>query len=346
MVHLLNRTILRPRNIHVSGSMSQPVQTYAPSDAEIADFVANVRSGLTQHDQKTLDSKYFYDQVGSALFEVITLLPEYGLARADERLIDRHAAEIVGRLHSNVVVAELGSGSGTKTRRILFEIAGSGSATYFPIDLSRAALNRCQQELQDIDRVRIEPLVASYMDGLREAMTRTPANTQFLLLFLGSTIGNFERTRVSQFLRDVRGSLREGDVFFIGADLEKPIPQVLAAYDDPLGVTAAFNLNVLARINRELDGNFDLDQFEHVALYEENERRVEMHLRARQEQEVRIGLADLKLTISEGETIWTESSHKFNCEEIARLAADSGFRCVDQWLDDEWPFAENVLVAN
>ena len=325
--------------------MTQPAQTYDLSDAEIADFIAAVRHGLTARGQKTLDPKYFYDHVGSALFEVITLLPEYGVTRADEWLIDRHARQLADRFESDVVVAELGSGTGTKTRRILSEIAKTESVTYFPIDVSRAALERCQQALRDIDGVSIEPLVSSYMEGLAEAMTRTPPDSQFLLLFLGSTIGNLDRPGVTEFLRDVRGVLRNNDVFFLGADLEKSIPQLLAAYDDPLGVTAAFNLNILARINRELEGNFDLNGFQHVALYDEGERRIELYLRARRNQIIRIEAADLTVTIREGETIWTESSHKFNCEEIVRMGTESGFRCVAQWVDAEWPFAENVLIA-
>ena len=325
--------------------MTQPARTYDSSDAQITDFIVDVRNGLTKRDQKTLDPKYFYDHVGSALFEVITLLPEYGVTRADERLIDRHAGQLADRFESDVVVAELGSGTGTKTRRILSEIAKTESVTYFPIDVSRAALERCQQALREIDGVRVEPLVSSYLEGLQEAMTRTPPDSQFLLLFLGSTIGNFDRSMIAEFLRDVRGLLRNNDAFFLGTDLEKSIPQLLAAYDDPLGVTAAFNLNILARINRELEGNFDLDEFQHVVRYDEGERRIEIYLRTRRDQEVRIEAADLTVTIREGETIWTESSHKFNCEEIVRMGTDSGFRCVAQWVDGEWPFAENVLIA-
>ena len=166
--------------------MTQPAQTYDSSDAEITDFIVDVRNGLSQRDQKTLDPKYFYDHVGSALFEVITLLPEYGVTRADERLIDRHVGQLADRFESDVVVAELGSGAGTKTRRILSEIAKTESVTYFPIDVSRAALERCQQALRETDGVSVEPLVASYIEGLTEAMQNVARDAQCHFFDAGS----------------------------------------------------------------------------------------------------------------------------------------------------------------
>ncbi len=315
------------------------------TELQFDEFVTDVRNGLTRVPQKILRSQYLYDDIGSALFEVITLLPEYGLTRADERLLDRHASDLSALLSSNVVVAELGSGSGVKTRRILTELTNRGGITYFPIDISVAALERCRTELQQVQKVRIDPLAYSYMDGLREAVDRAPGSAQLLLLFLGSTIGNFDRPVAIEFLRDIRSVLRAGDVMLFGTDMEKPIPQLLAAYDDPAGVTAAFNKNIIARINRELGGDFDLAEFEHVAVYNEAERRIEMHLNSCLHQKVHIPAAKLTVNFRKGETIWTESSHKFNCEEIVRMATETGFRCDQQWVDEDWPFAENVLVA-
>jgi len=167
-----------------------------------------------------------------------------------------------------------------------------------------------------------------------------------LLLFLGSTIGNFERPVALEFLCSVRDLLEPNDVLYLATDLEKPVPRQLHAYDDSIGATAAFNLNILARINRELGADFDLTQFRHLAVYNERERRIEMYLTSTTEQKVAIPAADLSVQFRRDETIWTESSHKFNCEEVVRLANAAGFRCNTQWVDEEWPFAQSVLIAD
>jgi L-histidine N-alpha-methyltransferase len=164
-------------------------------------------------------------------------------------------------------------------------------------------------------------------------------------LFLGSTIGNFERGPGADFLREIRDLLKPDDSLLLGTDLVKPVSQVLPAYDDPTGVTAAFNLNLLARMNRELGADFDLRQFRHEARYNEAERRIEMHLRAETEQTVNIRAAEFQLTLRAGETIWTESSHKFGLAEVQRLARATGYVCVEQWVDAEWAFAENLLTV-
>ncbi len=320
--------------------------THDPADSDVREFAGAVRESLRGHSQKTLDSRYLYDAIGSHLFEVITLLPEYGVTRADERVIDCHAGDLAQEMGSTVVLAELGSGTGVKTHRIISELTRNGPLVYFPIDVSASALDRCQRELEHIDEVDVQPLQLPYFEGLRVAMDRTPQDTRLLLLFLGGTIGNFDRPAIPEFLKRLRSTIRSGDAFLLGSDLEKPVPQLLAAYDDVLGVTAAFNLNVLARINRELGGNFDLASFEHLARYDAGERRIEMHLRARSDQNVRIRAADMEIHIQEGETIWTESSHKFNIEEIARISKACGFRCAAQWVDADWPFAETLLIAD
>src|SRR5579862_6419073 len=202
----------------------------------------------------------------------------------------------------------------------------------------------CERELGDIDAVHIVGFEREYLDGLLEVAARRRMGEQLLVLFLGSTIGNFEHPADVNFLRKVRQILQPGDALLLGTDLEKPVPQLIAAYDDSLGVTAAFNLNLLARINRELDADFDLDQFEHVAKFNQDARSVEMHIRSRKQQTVTIPAADLSVEFAEGETIWTESSHKYSLEEISRIAEKSGFRCDAVWIDDEWPFAENLLI--
>jgi len=309
------------------------------------EFGEDVRAGLTREGQKELPSKYLYDDVGSALFEVISHLPEYGLTRADERLLRRHADEIVDRVDGPVAVAELGSGSGRKTRWLLEAFCRRQRTSYYPVEISRSALVMCERELSDIDAISIVGFEREYLDGLLEiAAFRRPSQRLFVL-FLGSTIGNFDRTAGIRFLSEVRNILQPGDSLLLGTDLEKPPLQLLHAYDDELGVTAAFNLNLLARINRELGADFDLAQFAHVAKINQESRSVEMHLESKRAQVVSIPAAEVVVEFREGETIWTESSHKYSAAEIFATAERAGFRCEVQWIDQQWPFAENLLIA-
>jgi dimethylhistidine N-methyltransferase len=310
-----------------------------------ADFAADIRAGLTKAGQKELPSKYLYDTLGSKLFEVIVELPEYGLTRADERLLRGYAPEIVRQMPGDVIVCELGSGSGKKTRWILEAFSRRRHTSYFPIEISPAALAECRRELADIDSVGIVGLEREYLDGLLEVAARRREGQRILVLFLGSTIGNFSHPADENFLRDIRAILQTEDALLLGTDLEKPIPQLIDAYDDPLGVTAAFNLNLLARINRELEGGFDLSQFEHVAKFNSETRSVEMHLQSKRRQTVAIRRADLTVAFDEGETIWTENSHKYSLPEVARMAGAAGFHCEGQWIDQQWPFAESLLLV-
>jgi L-histidine Nalpha-methyltransferase len=319
--------------------------THGVSGNVRADFAADVRIGLTNAGQKELPSKYLYDEVGSALFEVITLLPEYGLSRAGARLLKRHAEEIIDRLPSPVVVAELGSGSGAKTRWILEALSQRQPVTYYPIDISRTALSRCWQELGRIDSVSIVGFERAYLDGLLDVASRRKPGERLLLLFLGSTIGNFDRPAAAKFLREVRHVLYAGDALLLATDLEKSVSDLLLAYDDPAGVTAAFNRNLLARINRELDGDFDVASFQHQARYNSEHRRIEMHLRSTRRQTAHIYGASLDVTLENGETIWTESSHKYRCQEAAGMGLEAGFRCEAQWVDAEWPYAQSLFLA-
>lgn len=319
--------------------------TQAIPATPLADFAADVHAGLTASGQKELPSKYLYDEVGSALFEVICVLPEYGLTRADERLLRRHANEIVSHFQAPVLVTELGSGSGRKTRWVLEALCRRQATSYFPIEISQSALARCVQELGQLSSLSIVGVERPYLDGLLEVAARRRAREHLLVLFLGSTIGNFDREPGLNFIREIRRILRPGDGLLMGTDLEKPVRDLISAYDDPLGVTAAFNLNLLARINRELGGNFDLSAFEHLARYETAHRRIEMHLRSRVTQRVSIPRAGVEVDFEDGESIWTESCHKYNVEEVVQLAAAGGFDCAAQWVDGEWLFAESLLIA-
>jgi len=321
-----------------------PQRTESIAASTAGDFAAEVAAGLTKP-QKELPSKYLYDEVGSALFEVISVLPEYGLARAGERLLRRHAGDIVAQLSQPVAVAELGSGTGKSTRWLLEALARRQPVTYYPIDISRAALARCERELSQIDSVSLVGFERAYLDGLLEVAARRREGEHLLVLFLGSTIGNFDRPAGEEFLRAVRRILQPGDALLLATDLEKPMPQLILAYDDPLGVTAAFNLNLLARVNRELEADFNLARFRHQARWDARARRLEMHLVSLAEQSVTLRKLGLTVGFREGETIWTESCHKYNLEEVFQMAARAGYHCRAQWVDSEWPFAQSLYVA-
>jgi L-histidine N-alpha-methyltransferase len=307
---------------------------------ELAPFALDVLEGLTKR-EKSLPPRYFYDDLGSALFQAITLLPEYGLTRADERLLEEYAPAVAAQLQAPFLIAELGSGDGSKTSHLLRAAGVHGElVTYCPIDISSAALDVCQRALEPFANVR--PILADYFTGLRQVRDRRSEQDQLLMLFLGSTIGNFDRETIPEFVREVRSFLKAGDLFLLGADLVKPEQALLDAYDDSVGVTAAFNLNLLRRINTELGGNFNLRAFRHQALWNPQLRRIEIHLVSSVEQVVFVEALQLAVTFREGETIWTESCHKFTVEELQMLGCDAGFEVVATWIDPEWPFAESL----
>ncbi len=251
----------------------------------------------------------------------------------------------MGRLTSPLRVAELGSGSGKKTRWILEALSRRQITYYYPIEISPHALAALEKELAQIDMVSVVGYEQPYLEGLRSVAEGRGDRDHVLVLFLGSTIGNFDREAGDLFLREVRATLRPGDALLLGTDLEKAVELQLLAYDDPAGVTAAFNLNLLARINRELGADFDLASFRHEARWNYADRRIEMHLRSTCRQSARIPAANLRIVLNEDETIWTESSHKYRVEEIPEMAERTGFRCDAQWIDEEWPFAQNLLLA-
>jgi dimethylhistidine N-methyltransferase len=308
---------------------------------QLSPFAIDVLTGLTAS-QKTIPPRYFYDDLGSALFEAITLLPEYGLTRADERLLRKHAVDIATVAGDLSTVAELGSGSGKKTRHVL-EALGANGTCYRPIDVSAGALTACAKELESVCDVR--PVCGDWLEGLAAIGETREPNGRLLLLFLGSTIGNVDRDTIIPFLRDLRHQLKSGDLFLLGADLVKDVPRMLAAYDDSTGVTAAFNLNLLGRMNRELGADFDLRTFAHEARWNEEARRIEMHLLSCRKQRISLGSLETSVCFAAGETIWTESSHKFTVSELDEYAQSSGFQAVTAWVDQEWPFAEALWRA-
>ena len=319
--------------------MSSNVRLNAVDTDPSAAFAHDVREGLGRGGQKGVPCRYLYDEVGSSLFEAITHLPEYGVTRADERLLRRHAVDVARRFVTAPLVVELGSGSGRKTRHVLDALGRIGPVDYRPIDVSSEALRVCAQELSPF--ATVSPVEADYLEGLRTVVADRRGR-RILLLFLGGTIGNFDPGPRTAMLRSIGALLSPGDLFLFGADLVRDPELLLPAYADAIGVTAAFNLNVLARINRELRGDFDLSRFEHLAVFDAKASRVEMHLRAVEDQRVSVADAGFQVDLAAGETIWTESSYKFDADEVTGWSSPAGFRSLDQWIDNEWAFSENL----
>jgi L-histidine N-alpha-methyltransferase len=300
-------------------------------------FVANdatasaAREGLTAT-PKWLPAKLFYDEAGSALFEQITELPEYYLTRTERSIFENFAPEILQSAGPSLTLVELGAGTAAKTCILIEELLRRQSrAMFYPIDVSPSALQEAATQLgRQFPQLRVNPIVADYTGGV-EALTRISGRK--LVLYIGSSIGNFEPDNSIRVLRRVRRTLRAGDALLLGADFAKSPKILVPAYDDAQGVTAAFNKNVLARLNRELEANFDLDTFRHVALWNRRCSRMEMHLESTIAQQVFIPALDLDIAFAKGERIHTENSYKYTPEMIESILRESGFRLEQSWHD-------------
>jgi dimethylhistidine N-methyltransferase len=311
-------------------------------------FAADVARDL-QRSPKQLQSHYLYDPLGSRLFEAICHLPWYRITRAEARLLRAHAGRVVSRLlggrPGEVAIVELGVGSGEKLATIVEALPAEASACLHLIDVSADALASTVARVSALSSVRIEQHRRTYEEGLAAAAARIPAGTPTLLLFLGSNIGNFGTADAARLLRAMRGALRPGDLLLLGTDLVKPERDLILAYDDPLGVTAAFNKNLLVRVNQELGGTFDLAAFAHRAIWSREDQRVEMHLVSTIAQTVAIREAAVSIEFAAGEYIWTESSYKYTESAVAALAAGARFGVAEQWVDADGCFALNLLRA-
>jgi dimethylhistidine N-methyltransferase len=317
--------------------------------AALEQFAADVARDL-QRSPKELQSQYLYDPLGSRLFEAICHLPWYRITRAEARLLRRHASRIVSELSSSgtagASIIELGVGSGEKLVTIVEALGSDTSARVHLIDVSPSALAATSARLSAFPTLSIEQHQGTYEEGLRAAAAQIGRTGRRLILFLGSNIGNFEMSAAAALLRAMRAALQPGDLLLLGADLVKPEQDLILAYDDPLGVTAAFNRNLLVRINRELDGDFDLGAFRHRATWNPGERRIEMHLVSTRRQTVSLPRLELSVEFEAGEYIWTESSYKYTEAEIVALAADAGFAVAEQWVDRDGGFALSLLRAD
>jgi dimethylhistidine N-methyltransferase len=306
----------------------------SPSTAE---FRASVWMGLSQP-RKALQAKFFYDAEGSRLFEEICATPEYYPTRTERKLLIGIASEISSLAGPRRSVLEFGSGSGIKTRTLLSCLADP--VAYVPVEISRAALVGAVSELAgDYPAIRIVPVCADYTKPF--ALPDVGDAEGWLGFFPGSTIGNFTPPQAAQFLTQVRRMLGSGSQMIVGVDLRKDKAVLDAAYNDAAGVTAAFNLNLLARINRELEGDFDLDRFEHQAFYEPEQGRVEMHLVSRKDQTVTV--AGRSFAFARGETIHTENSYKYDIERFRSLAVSTGWSHRSVWTDSDRLFSVHLL---
>jgi len=324
--------------------MSEHVATVGSVDTSVASLAADVRYYLTQAPRQ-LPSSALYDALGSALFDAICELPWYPVTRAERRLIAAHRREIIATAGPPQRLVELGGGNGVKLRLLLGEPGDPVTAPIHRIDLvdvspfALAAASRLVGEGRD---VRIVSHTHRYEDGLLRATATRGRAERCAVLFLGSNIGNFDPPAARAFLHTVRAALRKDDCLIIGADLVKPAPVLQDAYDDPLGVTAAFNKNLLLHLNRDLGANFDITAFDHKAVWNEDDSRVEMHLVSRRGQRVDIPLTGLTIDLAEGETIWTESSYKYSVEQFTALLTGAGFAVPRHFVDEEGQFVPMV----
>ncbi|MEM6556521.1 MAG: L-histidine N(alpha)-methyltransferase [Pseudomonadota bacterium] len=312
---------------------------FDPVAAELlATFRAEVVRGLSKK-QKTLPCQYFYDEAGSVLFEQITELPEYYPTRTEIAILKAHIGEIAEALGEDILLVEYGAGASTKTRILLDHLAAP--AGYVPIDVSEEFLLQTADGLRhDYPDLPVHPIVGDFMIRLglpAEAIGRPVG------FFPGSTIGNLDDDSIDAFMRAARALLGESGQFVIGVDLRKSPDILIPAYDDAAGVTAAFNLNLLTRINRELDANFDLDTFAHRAIWNDDKSRIEMHLESQIDQQVTI--AEDRFSFTKGETIHTENSRKFDLAALSQQIARAGWQASQVWQDDRSYFAVMLLDA-
>ena len=318
------------------------LRTGTPRD----DFATDVRAGLTAP-QKSLPPRWFYDDIGSSLFDAICFLPEYYVTRTEAEILTSFRADIVSSFGPHIRMIELGSGMARKTRILLDALTvRQPDLEYVPVDVDEGILERSARDLlSEYSRLRVTAVCSDFARPSIpiDALPRTRARN--VVLFLGSTIGNLDPDDAIAMLRDLRSSLAPGEALFLGADLRKERAILEPAYDDALGVTAAFNLNVLGRINRELGGTFDLSAFRHRAFYDEERGRIEMHLVSTCAQHVRIEALDLDIAFEAGESIHTESSYKHDASTLAHIAAASGFAIERTWTDARGFFADVLMVA-
>ena len=317
----------------------------APQTGPDEALVRDVVEGLTSR-PKRLATKYHYDALGSHLFEAICELPWYPITRGECALLTRERDAILARLADPATLIELGGGNGEKLAILAAGLVEQDrAATVHLIDISETALAQASRAVARQPLVTVRGHCASYADGLRAAVAELEPGRPAMVLFLGSNIGNLAPDEADRFLAAIRAALRPGDSLLLGTDLVKPEPDLILAYDDPLGVTAAFNRNLLVRLNRELDADFELGQFAHRVVWNARESRIESHLVSQVEQTVCLQAAGCCVRFAEGETIWTESSHKYRPDDVVDMAARAGLAYRAQWIERDAAFALTLFDA-
>jgi dimethylhistidine N-methyltransferase len=317
-----------------------------PSVDSRREFAADVARDL-QRTPKQLQSKYLYDALGSSLFEAICRLPWYRITRAESRLLEEHASAIIASVADQATIVELGCGSGEKLALIADAMRRRRRPSRVHlIDVSSAALDQSARTLGRYEQLSIVGHRATYEQGLQEVARQRTARESLLVLLLGSNIGNFDPPAGHEFLESIHAALAPGDRLLLGADLVKPERDLRLAYDDPIGVTAAFNKNLLVRINQELAGTFDLTAFAHRAVWNPDASRVEMHLVSTRRQTVAVDAAEIIVEFAPGEHIWTESSYKYEADQVIDMGAATGFATDDQWIDPAARFALTLFARS
>ena len=308
---------------------------------QISEQMASAVSEGLMSSPKWLPSWLFYDAAGSQLFNQITELPEYYLTRTERGILAEHADEIIGLAAEGEAlrIVELGAGSADKTRLLLnAAVDRQDTVIYEPVDVSASALEEAHERIErEIPGVLVSPRVEDYTHGLE--LDAANFGERRMVLYIGSSIGNFEPEEAAGLLRSVRSALTPGDSMLLGVDLVKDTATLLAAYDDAAGVTADFNLNLLTRLNRELGAGFDCEAFAHRAVWNAEHSRMEMHLVSRKRQRVNIPSVDLRVEFALGETIHTENSYKYRPGQAEALLSESGFTHVETWTDEQTRFA-------
>jgi len=307
-------------------------------------FAEEISYSLIQN-PKFINPKFFYDKKGSDLFESICSLPEYYPTRTEISILKKLEHDLLPYLDKNINLVELGSGSSVKTRLILDIFTKLQPKTeYFPIDISEILTESSEQLLKDYDTLHITGIIDTYEGALE--FLKSYDDKKNLILFLGSSFGNFTPKDGKLFLEKIFFTMKSGDLFLIGLDLVKDKNILENAYDDSQGITAKFNLNVLSRINDELDADFNVENFSHYSIYNENDQRIEMNLKSLMFQSIIIGKSNLSLNLEKDELIHTEYSHKYNVSQIKKLLSNIGFEIKNMWLDDKKYFSLTLLTKN
>lgn len=340
----MSKTIQKNLN-YKKYQVDSKLQYFKPHSTKIEkSFADEISFSLNQH-FKFINPKFFYDKKGSELFEKICDLPEYYLTRTEIHILEKLKDELPQYLDGSFRLVELGSGSSVKTRLIL-DILNQiqEKIEYLPIDISEILTESSALLQQDYKDLHITGIIDTYEGGLE--FLKNYDDKKNLVIFLGSSFGNFTPDDGKEFLAKINSTMKDGDLFLIGLDLVKNKTILENAYDDSQGITAQFNLNVLSRINDELDADFNLNNFAHHAIYNENDQRIEMYLKSLVNQSVIISKANISLTLKKDELIHTEHSHKYQLSQIRELMHQTGFNIRNTWLDENNYFALTLVSKN